>query len=140
MVKMKEQDNGMYFVQVKDPTEMRKHVLETLRQIFEMLQRFDKLRQLRHEKLESINKLKSLFKDANKLLGSLKVKLPQTNLRISAVKEMQTHDKKVSHKSIKAKSKIAKEKPAAPPKKEMSDAEKLEAQLNAIESKLKSLT
>ena len=46
MVKIKEQSNGVYFVQVRDPTEVRKHILETLRQIFEMLQRLEKLRQL----------------------------------------------------------------------------------------------
>ena len=135
MVKMKEQSEGVYFVQVKDPTEVRKHILETLRQIFEMLQRLEKLRNLRHEKLENIRKLRTLFKDANKLLGTLKVKLPQTNLKAAPIKEHSHHTKK-NHKGMKGKP--AKEKAAAP-KREPSDAEKLEAQLNAIETKLKSL-
>ena len=138
MVKIKEQGNGMYFVQVKDPGGVRKQILETLRQIFEMLRRFEKLKQLRHEKLEHINKLRSLFKDANKLLGTLKVKLPQTSLKATVIKE-QVHSKKHHAKNRKA-PKDMKEKPEAAPKKELSDAEKLEAQLNAIESKLKNLT
>ena len=137
MVKIKEQSSGVYFVQVRDPTEVRKHILETLRQIFEMLQRLEKLRHLRHEKLEIVSKLRSLFKDANKLLGTLKVKLPQTNLKVTVTKE-QVHSKK-HHAKNKKFPKDMKEKPEAAPKKELSDAEKLEAQLNAIESKLKNL-
>jgi len=136
MVKLKEQTQGVYFVQVKDPVEVRKHILETLRQIFEMLQRLEKLKQLRHEKLDNISKLRSLFKDTNKLMATLKLKLPQTNLKVSLPKE--THHHRHMAKSVKAKSKVAKEKAPAP-RKELSDAEKLEAQLNAIESKLKNL-
>lgn len=138
MVKMKEQSNGMYFVQVREPPEVRKHILETLRQIFEMLQRMEKLKQLRHEKLENIHKLRSLFKDTNKLLGSLKLKLPQTNLRVSTPKEAPVHRHHAKSRKA-AKAKLPKEKVVAA-KREPSEAEKLEAQLNAIENKLKSLT
>lgn len=139
MVKMKEQSSGMYFVQIKDPNDVRKHILETLRQIFEMLKRLEKLRHLRHEKLENVNKLRSLFKNTNKLLVTLKVKLPQTSLKAIVTKEAAIHDKKHHAKSKKA-AKTAKEKIEDEPKRELSETEKLEAQLNAIESRLKSLT
>lgn len=134
---MKDQSEGMYFVQVREPTEVRKHVLETLKQIFEMLQRLEKMRQLRHEKLQNIEKLRSLFKSANKLVAALKLKLPQTNLRIAPAKESSHHKKSAGKKS---KTSVAKEKMEPAPQRQPSDAEKLEAQLNAIESKLRSLT
>lgn len=139
MVKTKEKSNGMYFVQVKDPNNVRKHILETLRQIFEMLKRLERMRHLRREKLENVNKLRSLFKNTNKLLGTLKVKLPQTNLKATVIKEAEVHDIKHHAKSKKS-AETTKEKTEAEPKRELSDTEKLEAQLNAIESRLKGLT
>ena len=136
MVKIKEQHKELFFVQVREPIEVRKCILETLKQIVEVLHRFEKFKSLRHEKIEKIQKLRGLLKDTNKVLGTLKMKLPQTNLRVNADREAPVA-KKTSHK----KSKKAKEKkPEKAPKKEMTETEKLEAELSAIESKLKSLT
>ena len=132
---MKEDTNGLFFVQIKEPTEIRRNILETLKEIVEVLQRFEKFKHLRHEKLNEINKLRSQLKDANKMLGTLRLKLPQTNLRAAAVRESPA--KKAHHKKSK------KAKAAAPAekaqKKEPTELEKLEAELSAIEGKLKSL-
>lgn len=141
MVKMKEQDNGLFFVQVKEPSEIRRNILETLKGIVEALQRFEKFKHMRHKKIEQIQKLRGLLKDANKMLGTLKLKLPQTNLRATVAREAPTypvHAKEVHHKK-KKKGKSAKSEEKAP-KKEPTEIEKLEAELSAIESKLKSLT
>ena len=131
---MKEQENELFFVQVKEPNEVRRNILETLREIVEVLQRFEKFKHTRHEKLEKIHKLRGLLKEANKILGNLKLKLPQTNLRATAVRETQT---KKHHKKAK-KGKAAKE-PEKEPKREKTELEKLESELSAIEGKLKSL-
>ena len=133
---MKEESNGLFFVQIKEPSEVRRNILETLKEIVEVLQRFEKFKHLRHEKLEQINKLRSQLKDANKMLGSLRLKLPQTNLRAMPVREAPSQPKKPHHKKGKN-VKTAEEKA---PKKEATELEKLEAELSAIESKLKSLT
>ncbi len=133
---MKEQSDELFFVQVKDPNEVRKNILETLKDIVEVLKSFEKFKQIRHDKLENINKLRGLLKDANKMLGNLKSKLPQTNLRATVVKEAPRHPK-VPHKKGKKIKIIEAEK--APPKKEITEADKLEAQLSAIEEKLKGL-
>jgi len=136
MVKAKEENNGLFFVQVKEPNEVRRNILETLKEIVEVLHRFEKFRHLRHEKLQKIQHLGVLIKQANKMLGVLKTKLPQTNLRAAPVRQASAQAKKPHHKRKKAKA-AEQEKM---PKKEMTETEKLEAELNAIESKLKSLT
>ena len=133
---MKEQGNELFFVEVRQPTQIRRSILETLKDILELLHKFEKFRHTRHKKLESIHKLRVLLKDANKMLGMLKLKLPQTNLRAIVVKEAIEH-KTPSHKKKKKSAKEEKEE--KPQKKVMTEAERLEAELNAIESKLKNL-
>lgn len=132
MVK-KEQESHLFFVRIKDPVEVRRNILETLKEIVEVLQRFEKFRQLRHEKIEKISHLRVLLRQANKMLGELRGRLPQTNLRAAVSREAPAH--KAHHKKKKAKASEEK----APEKKELTEVEKLEAELSAIESKLKSL-
>ena len=135
MVKIKEQSNELFFVQVKEPTEVRRNILETLRDIVEVLKSFEKFKRVRNAKLEKIHHLRVLTKQANKMLGDLRTKLPQTNLRATAEAETQKQARKEHHKKKKGKSDEEKT-----PKKEMTEFDRLEAELNAIESKLKSLT
>ena len=135
---MKEQSNELFFVQVKKPNEVRKDILETLREIVETLHRFEKFKRIRHEKLEKIHHLGVLIKQANKILGNLRLKLPQTNLRATAVR-VSSEPKKAHHKK-KKKIKAAEEKQEKLPKKDLTEVDKLEAELSAIESKLRMLT
>ena len=140
MVKnLKEQSTELFFVEIKEPSEVRKNILETLKDILEVLQRFEKFRHIRHEKLENIQKLRLLLREENKLFGQVKAKLPQTNLRAITVRETPKLTKK-AHRKKAGKGKTAQVKSEKPQKKEMTDIEKLESELTAIESKLKSLT
>lgn len=132
MVK-KEEDSHLFFVQVKEPVEVRRNILETLKEIVEVLQRFEKFKQMRHEKLEKINRLRVLLRQTNRMLGDLRGKLPQTNLRAAIARPAPAH--KIHHKK-KKKSKASGEKA---PQKELTQVEKLEAELSAIENKLKNL-
>jgi len=127
----KEQDNEVFFVQVSEPDEVRRDILESLKEILELLQKFEKFKHRRHEKLEKIQHLRKLIKDANKLMGNLKLKLPQTNLRGMAVRESPKPAKKKEIKEAPKKKETRKEK---------TELEKLEDELSAIESKLKSFT
>ena len=131
---VKKEQPELFFVRVKEPIEVRRNILETLKEIVEVLQRFEKFRQLRHEKIEKISHLRVLLRQTNKMLGEMRSRLPQTNLRATVSREMPVH--KARHKKKKAKDSAEK----APQKKELTQVEKLEAELNAIESKLKSLT
>ena len=75
-----------------------------------------------------------MIKDANKKLGDLRAKLPQTNLRAAVVKQPQHHK---AHKAPVNQSQPEKEKREKKPSTEL---ERLEAELSAIEGKLKSLS
>ncbi len=147
MVKTKEEQGTLFFVQVRDPNEVRRNALEILKNILETLQRFEKFKHIRQEKLESMQKLRNFVKDVNKMMSDLRSKLPQTNLRAVDSRETPKKSKKVEIKKKKktkaAEQRLPEKKPAQEqkqPKKEMTDLEKLEAQLGAIEGKLKSLT
>lgn len=124
-----QQGNELFFVQIREPSEVRRSILESLKEILELLQRFEKFRHIRHDKLIRIQKLRVLIRDTNKLMGELKAKLPQTSLKGVVVKEAPKQQKKP-----------AKKKEEQHPKKEKSELERLEAELSAIEGKLKSFT
>ena len=135
---MKEQSNELFFVEIRDSNEVRKNILESLKEILEVLHRFEKFKQLRHEKLEQIHKLRILVKSTAKLTVDLRNKLPQTSLKGTVAKVPQANEKKIQPKKTK-KAKIAKTAEEKAPKKEKSEVEKLESELSAIESKLKDL-
>ncbi|MAG91512.1 hypothetical protein CMO83_02450 [Candidatus Woesearchaeota archaeon] len=121
----KKQDGELFFVEIKEPAEVRRNILESLRNILEMLKEFEKFKHIRHEKSEKIQKLRGLVRGTNKMMGRLRVSLPQTSLRGVVVKQVQ-RPKKAVHK------------PKAP--KKHTELERLEAELGSIESKLKSFT
>ena len=131
MVKsLKEQTTEAFFVQIKEPSEVKRNILETLKDILQLLQQFEKFKHLRHEKLEKIQKLRSLIRVTNKTLGILKSKLPQTSLKTIAPKPVQKHERKPAAKKEKTPKEDAQ-------KKHKTELDKLEAELNVIESKLK---
>ena len=134
---LKEQNNEHFFVELKEPSEVRRNILESLKQILEILQRFEKFKRIRQEKLQGIHKVRILLRDANKLLGTLRLKLPQTNLRATIVKE---NKKKHKDDHKKKKEKPVEVKVEKAPKKEITELEKLESELGAIENKLKGLS
>ena len=76
-----------YFVEIKDPNEVRRHVLEALKDILEVMHQFEKLRQIRHKKLEAVQKLRASMRAANRMMGDLKSMLPQTSMKPAAVAE-----------------------------------------------------
>ena len=136
MVKTKEQDKELFFVKLKEPNEVRRNILETLKEIVEVLHKFERFKHIRHEKIEKISRLRALLKQANKMLGDLRLKLPQTSLRANVAREIQ-RPQNAHHKKGKS------VKPAEAqkmPKKDSTELEKLEAELSAIESKLKNLS
>ena len=148
MVKMKEkvQDSELFFVEIRDPGEVRRNILETLKEILNSLQRFEKFRGMRQEKLEKIQNLRILVRQANNMIRHLKSKLPQTSLRAAPVREIPKQIRQVPHikkrksKKLKEAKEVKTEKQVKIPKKPMTEIEKLESELNAIEGKLKSLS
>ena len=126
---IKEQ-SGLFFVQITEPDLVRRNILESLKQILELLQGFEKFKQIRHEKTNKIQKLRTLVRHTNKMMAELKSKMPQTSLRVAVQKQPRNPVKEITHKKKEMiKSKV--------PKKETTELERLQSELSAIESKLK---
>ena len=131
MVKeQKEQRGEIFFVEVKEPSEVKRNVLETMKEILELMQQFEKFKQIRHQKLLKIQRLRSLVKDANKIFGILKSKLPQASFKTIKPKPVQKHERKPAAKKEKTPKEDAQ-------KKHKTELDRLESELSAIESKLK---
>lgn len=74
VVKKKEQEE--LFVGIKDPVEVRRNVLESLKEIVTLMQKQETERQVREEKLETLNKMRKNLREINSLIGKLKGELP----------------------------------------------------------------
>jgi len=130
------QKTELFFVQIPEPSEVRRNILETLKEILATMQRFEKFKQMRHQKLDNIHKLRALLRQANRMIGDLKSKLPQTDLKAVVIREQ----KPQAEKAPKQKAQNSKQKPQEKPKKkELTELERLESELSAIEGKLKNL-
>lgn len=135
----KEEKKDVLYVGIKSPVELRRMILETTKDVVEMLQKYEKFRAVREEKIKTVNLLRDQIKEITRLVAKLKSDLPKVDIRIKLHKEqeMVEQEKKASKTAGKPKKKKAekKEKPA-PKVKELSDLEKLEAELTSIEQKL----
>ena len=132
----KEKKPEVFFVGIRDPIEIRRSILESSREMLQLLQRFEKFKVVREEKHAMVEDLKSDIKNLQKLIGSLKGGLPKTELRVKLKRE---HKEVVKAKTKKATKKVQKAEMPKMSKKQMSELEKLESELGAIESKLSGL-
>lgn len=141
MEKVKEDD--VFFVGIEDPVELRRSILESSKDLLQYLQRFENFKEVRIEKQEQLLKLRDTTDEIAKLVRKLKSALPKTHLRAKPLKpEAEEKEEIPEQKKIvikkKAAEKEARKKPfeAKPLEKPMTDLEKLEAELGAIESRL----
>ena len=104
-----------FHVGIKDPIELRKNLLESSRDIIKSLQKHERFKAIREEKIEQIIKLKNVMGDIEKLNKRFKAELPKIELR--AKKE------EISKKYKKTK-----------PFRNISEVEKLEKELDFIEA------
>ena len=125
-----EKEKDLFFVEVKEPTDVRKSMLEAQKIVVESLQRYENIKFLRANKLENINRLKGILKESSKLFSDLKAALPQSEIKEAKVEEKYKIVKKEGKKEVEKKKVV---------KKSMSELEKLESELSSIESKLSSL-
>ena len=151
----KKKESQVFYAGIQDPIEIRKSLLESSKEMLQMLQRHEKFKEVRREKHDNIVLLKSDIKEIQKLFVKLKTSLPLTHLRImlkqerernakikaQKVKNQAKKDKKKGKKAIVAKVKAVKDEVVKSPmtKRELSELEKLESELSEIESKLGSL-
>ena len=134
-----------FYVGVKDPIEIRRSLLESSKEAVQYLQRAERFKAIRTEKSEHISKLKGTVKELQRLVRKLKTVLPKTKLRtILHEKEKKLKreaiKKKVKSEAVKKQTVVKEEVAVKEEKKEMTELEKLESELGAIESILSTLS
>jgi hypothetical protein len=134
--KMEKEDKDIFFVEIKGSHDVRRNVLESLKDIVENLQRFEHFKNIREEKVKRINRLRVLIKDLHKLVSDLKHPLPESKLKV--LKQRKSGVSKTK-KPKTVKKAIPQEAQKPQKKKANSELEKLESELSQIESKLSSL-
>ncbi len=72
-----------YFVHIKDPVDMRRSILGSSKQIIHILQRYERIKDLRVQKIEKISKLRAQNKEINLLIANLKKEFPAAKLRVN---------------------------------------------------------
>jgi len=132
LIKMEKESKDIFFVEVREPEEVRRNILESLKDIVEALQRFEKFKETRKDKIEHINKLGKILKETNKLIPILKNSFPEAKIRAAKISRRKTPKKeKISAGKKKTSEEMT--------KKPVTELQKLESELSEIEGKLGSL-
>lgn len=144
----------VFYVGIKDPIEIRRSILESSKELVQLMQDFEKFKELRDTKAQLKDQLKKEVNDTQTLMRKLRLKIPKTELRVKLfrehaepvpeVEEEEAPAKKGKGKKTKGKGKVSKQvkapakKVAAPKveKKTLSELDKLESELKKIEDKL----
>lgn len=136
----------VFYVGIKDPIEIRRSILESSKEIVQLLQDFEKFKELREQKAQLKEMLKKDIHSMSGLIKKLRVVLPKTELRVRLEQEhIIPGEEPVEKKSKGKKGKAEKEKAGKAPKKfveprkAVTELDKLEEELKKIESKLGSL-
>ena len=95
---MKELDT--FFVGIDKPAEVRLNILESSKEMIEILKHIERIKEIRGEKYQTLLELKTKLDDLNKLIRKLNQTLPKTALRQKA-NELKTKKKKTKAKKKK---------------------------------------
>lgn len=128
----KKEEKDIFYVEVREPNEVRRNILESLKDIVESLKRFEKFKEAGKEKIHNINKLREDIKELNKLVANLKNALPESKLRDIKIKPVLAEGKKTKKRKHKKKEEVEERRPKT-------ELERLESELGSIEEKLQSL-
>lgn len=137
-----------FYVGIHEPTDLRREILESSKLMIHTLQSQKKVESIREEKEKTVNEFKRVVREINLIVSKVKKRLPRTKLRALS-KEEQLSVYKKANQAVSPKKEKSKETKEAPkvkevkeevaPKKKESDFDRLQSQLDEIESKLKSI-
>ncbi|MEM4267261.1 MAG: hypothetical protein QXK37_00340 [Candidatus Woesearchaeota archaeon] len=72
----------MFYVQLQNSKELRRAVLEATKLTIQVLQSYEKVKKIRLQKLEEMQKLLGLFSEINKICEDIKIEPPSLDLDI----------------------------------------------------------
>lgn len=114
-----------FYVGIEDPVEVRRNLLESSKEIIHDLQRYEKLKMIKGQKKEAMDKLKKKIAEINVLIAKLKSIVPESKIeKIAPLQERVPQTTK----------KVTKEQP-----RRKTEIEKLNDELRRVEEKLKKL-
>ncbi|MEK6845162.1 MAG: hypothetical protein AABY26_00265 [Nanoarchaeota archaeon] len=126
-----------FMVQLSDPKELRKEVLETVREIIIFMQGYENFRKIQEEKVKLFSQLRSDIRVISSLVdNSLKKNLPKGKLKeVAAPKRVVEEEEPEEEPEVQEKVPVP-QKVVPVPKSEL---EELEDQLNDIEGQLRGI-
>lgn len=130
---MEKDKEERFFVGLREPSLMRRAILEGSRDSLKILKISEDLKDIRTKKIEKIIQLKNNTKEINRLISKLKSDLPKVKIRIKHKAKLEVPKGEVK----KVVTVVKKEKEKKHHK--LTKLEKLESELGQIESKLGSL-
>jgi hypothetical protein len=133
-----------YMVQVHEPTNLRKNVLESLREIIIFMQSYEKFKQIQEEKVTTFNSLKDSIKQLTTLLDhKLKRHFPKGKLSTSMLRR-EVPKMVIPEQMEEEPQEMESEAPArktayAPESHPITELDELESQLRDIEGQLRKI-
>ena len=129
-------EEQVFFVGLQRPVELRRIVLESSKQTISTMKRYENFKQIREQKKENIQQLKKNFHELNRLMNKFKSELPKAPLRnLHEAKQNEEPKQEVEQQPKQQKKKAVKKVKTE----DLSEIQKLESELNDIESKLKKM-
>ncbi|MCB9362409.1 hypothetical protein H6504_03150 [Candidatus Woesearchaeota archaeon] len=124
-------DKGIYYVGIEAPKSLRREVLSSSRSLVIMLKKYEQIKNNRREKIELLSMLNKTEKDIAVLVGGLRKLFPETKIRqvMHMIKPREEEDEPEPEPARPRPKKV-------PVKRHMTELEKLERELDAIEHKL----
>lgn len=149
--KSDEEKESVFYVELANRSSIRLNTLEAVKILLRVMHSYEHYKLVKHEKEQIIVKLKSQLKDISSLVAKIKTSLPSVKIKAPAVSATRPKEEvENAMPAQKSKEKVAKEKKVKGvkaksrqtidiPKREISELERLESELNSIEQKLGSL-
>jgi|TARA_B100001971_G_C18162587_1_gene522272 vacuolar-type H+-ATPase subunit I/STV1 len=130
---MKKVEEEPIFVGIRNPADVRRNLLEASKGVIGSLQKYERLKSTRGNKVVIVNKLKGDIKEISKLIYQLRTGLPTIKFK-SEPKKAEPKIEPVIVKPKKAKKKVE------APKRHRTELDRLETELGEIEGKLNSIS
>mgnify|MGYP006307510589 CR=1 FL=1 len=85
--KNKTDEQEVFYVEIRNHDELKRHSLESMRTVLQSLERYEEFAKVRMEKNKAVYDLKRIFKEITALVSKLKTSLPKSNLNVDIESE-----------------------------------------------------
>lgn len=76
------EERDMFYVEIQNPLEVRRNLLEASRDLLRGLQKYEDLKKVRANKVKEITKLKNILKEINALFNQAKNHMPAVFVKV----------------------------------------------------------